>query len=332
LNRTKKERNPETGRKTSRRRPQSEWKRIDVPEWRIVPEELWERAQARIRFVGERFSSRHLGGFTRTEQSKKYLFSGFLICGVCGSRMVIVTGSGKRAYVRYGCPSHRYRGTCPNRLMIRLDRLESQLIAGLTERISKPEIIEYALRRFQEQLQTRLRELQEQTLKAADAVAGLQTRRGELKEQAGNLGMAIAKIGHSATLIQQLAEVESEIAQIDGRLAVANQPFDLAFSLESIRDFVAEKTLDFTAAFASEPAKARLILAKYIENLTLTPRETENGPVYDVSGEIDLFGGDRAAVGLVIQTTSGRKPSGKKSVMQVVARVWLEPPNGQLNS
>jgi site-specific DNA recombinase len=31
-NRTKKERNPETGRKTSRPRPESDWKRIDVPE------------------------------------------------------------------------------------------------------------------------------------------------------------------------------------------------------------------------------------------------------------------------------------------------------------
>ncbi len=66
-NRTRKERNPETGRKTSRPRPQSEWKRIDVPEWRIVSEELWERVQTRIRFVAERFTSKQLGGFTRTE-------------------------------------------------------------------------------------------------------------------------------------------------------------------------------------------------------------------------------------------------------------------------
>jgi hypothetical protein len=40
-NRTKKERNPETGRKTSRPRPQADWMRVEVPEWRIVSEELW---------------------------------------------------------------------------------------------------------------------------------------------------------------------------------------------------------------------------------------------------------------------------------------------------
>jgi len=325
-NRTKKERNPETGRKTSRPRPESEWKRIDTPEWRIIPEELWERVQARIRFVGERFTSKHVGGFTRTERSRRYIFSGLLICGVCGSKLVIVTGSGKRAYVKYGCPSHRYRGTCSNALMIRQDRLEAQLTAGLTERTSKPEIIEYALMRFHERLQKRLKELQEQTLKAADAVTTLQSQRRELKSQAQNLGEAIAKMGHSATLLQQLATIESEIEQIDERLALANQPLDLAFSLESIRDFVAAKSLDFRAAFDSEPAKARQILANHIEKLILTPKETQSGPVYDVSGDIDLFGGDRTAMNLVVKASMGRQAGGKKGVMQMVARDGIEPP------
>jgi chromosome segregation ATPase len=145
--------------------------------------------------------------------------------------------------------------------MIRLDRLEAQLIAGLTERVSKPEVIEYALQRFQEELQKRLRDLQEQTLKAAGAVASIQNQRRELKGQAQNLGEAIAKMGHSATLLQQLAGIESEIERIDERLALANQPLDLAFSLELIRDFVCQKALDFRAAFDSEPGRARQILA-----------------------------------------------------------------------
>jgi site-specific DNA recombinase len=39
-NRTKKDRNPETGRKVSRPRPESEWMRVEVPDWRIVSETL----------------------------------------------------------------------------------------------------------------------------------------------------------------------------------------------------------------------------------------------------------------------------------------------------
>lgn len=209
--------------------------------------------------------------------------------------------------------------------MIRLGRLEAQLIAGLTERISKPEVIEYALLRFQEELQKRLRDLQEQTLKAAGAVASTQNQRRELKGQAQNLGEAIAKMGHSAPLLQQLAGIESEIERIDEHLALANQPLDLAFSLELIRDFVSQKTLDIRAAFDSEPGKARQILANHIEKLVLTPRETEDGPVYDVSGDIDLFGGDRTAMSLVVKAAPGRS-GGNKSVMQMVARDGIEPP------
>jgi hypothetical protein len=104
-------------------------------------------------------------------------------------------------------------------------------------------------------------------------------------------------MGHSATLLQQLAGIESEIGRLDERLALANQPLDLAFSLESIRDFVSREVLDFKAAFDSEPTKARQTLAKHIEKLILTPRETENGPLYDVSGDIDLFGGDSYGYG-----------------------------------
>jgi DNA invertase Pin-like site-specific DNA recombinase len=311
-NRTKKERNPETGRKTSRPRPESDWKRIDVPDWRIVSEELWNRVQGRKRFVNERFSGSHLGGFNRSERSRRYIFSGFLVCGVCGSKMVIASGSGKRGYVKYGCPSHRYRGTCSNGLMIRQDRLEAQLIAGLTERISKPAIVEYALRRFHEQLQKRLRELQEQTLRAADAVSVLQGRRRELKAQANNIGEAIAKMGHSVTLLQQLAMIESEIERIDEQLAVANQPLDLAFSLESVRDFVSEKAFDLRTAFDFEPSKARQILANHLERLVLTPRDASDGPVYEVSGDIDLFGEDRKVMSLVVDACMGRQTKGKK--------------------
>jgi site-specific DNA recombinase len=338
-NRTKKERNPETGRKTSRPRPESEWKRIDVPEWRIVSDELWERAQARKRFAGKRFSASHLGGFNRSERSKRYIFSGLLVCGVCGSKMVIASGSGKRGYVKYGCPSHRYRGTCSNGLMIRQDRLEAQLIAGLTERVSKSESIERALTKFQERLQKRLRELQEQTLKAADTISTLQSQRRDLKARANNLGEAIAQMGHSATLLQQLAMLESEIERIDERMALANQPLDLAFSLESIRDFVSDKAMDFSAAFDSEPAKAKEILVRHIDRIVLTPRDAEEGMVYDVSGDIDLFGGDGRAMSLVVEAYTGRAskqrglrvvqgeplneyPSRQDRVMAVRSRLW----------
>lgn len=51
-------------------------------------------------------------------------------------------------------------------------------------------------------------------MKAAGTVTALQDRRRVLEGQAQNLGEAIAKMGHSATLLQQLASVESESSEL----------------------------------------------------------------------------------------------------------------------
>ena len=89
----------------------------------------------------------------RTERSRSYLFSGLLVCGKCGSRIVIISGQGKRGYVRYGCLSHRYHGLCDNALTIRQDRLEAQLVAALEERILNSKLIDYTFERFQAELE-----------------------------------------------------------------------------------------------------------------------------------------------------------------------------------
>ena len=49
--------------------------------------------------------------------------------------MVLVSGRGIRGYIKYGCPSHRYRGVCDNQLTIRQDRLEEQLLGEIETRI-----------------------------------------------------------------------------------------------------------------------------------------------------------------------------------------------------
>jgi hypothetical protein len=69
---------------------------------------------------------------------------------------------------------------------------------------------------------------------------------------------------------------------------------------------VSDKALDFLAAFDAEPGKAKEILAGHIDRLVLMPRETEDGMVYNVSGDIDLFGGDGKAMSLVVEAYTGR--------------------------
>ncbi len=261
--------------------------RVEVPEWRIVPEELWNRVETQIHRVNKRFGAVSVGGHGRMGRGPKYLFSGFMICGLCGARMIIVSGDGKRAYVKYGCPSHRYRGVCTNSVLIRRDRLEVQLLHGLSSRTLNPVAVAFALERFQEALQRRLNELRDQADSAANGVAALQAKRQELKTQVNNVTDAIAAIGHSPNLLSKLATIEAEIGRLDDRLAEMNQPREL--SLDELREFLCNQAAEIGRLLHGDVEIARQTMAKHIEHLMLTPTEAPDGPLLEVSGDVELF-------------------------------------------
>jgi site-specific DNA recombinase len=301
-NRTRKERNPETGRKLSRPRPKSDWKRIDVPDWRIVSEDLWDRVHQRIEITSKRFGSARLGGMSRTVQSRRYLFSGVLICGRCGSRLVIASGNGKRGYVKYGCPSHRYRGVCENKLTIRQDRLEEQLLAALEERVLNTDLLDYALGQFELQLKRRLSQIQ----KERSSQDTLHQRRGELGSKAKRIASAIAEAGHSRSLLTELQSLEAEIEQVERQIATC-KPFDVTALLSEARKFAADRLMNLSTFLRANAEVAKPAILKHIKQLVLTPRQSPTGPVYEVSGSLELTPPDL-------------------DVMPLVARDGIEPP------
>jgi hypothetical protein len=64
-------------------RPPEEWVCTDAPELRIIPQALWEAVQARR--VARRLTVRgHQQG-----KRPKYLLSGLLVCGECGSHYIV---------------------------------------------------------------------------------------------------------------------------------------------------------------------------------------------------------------------------------------------------
>ncbi len=151
---TKKLRSPETGKRIHRRKPQSEWRRLEIPEQRIVSEKLWIRTHERMNLV------RDLYGVTEGKRrgraaASPYLFTGLLECSECGGSITIVSGRcRKRGDSRYGCSMHAQRGdsVCKNDLLVRRLDLERQLLAGLQERVLHPDVVDYTLKRFEEEL------------------------------------------------------------------------------------------------------------------------------------------------------------------------------------
>ena len=180
--------------------------------------------------------------------------------------------------------------------MIGRDRLEEQLLKGLQ-----------LLKGFQRELNARLKAIQDEALKAAGSISELQSKRATLASKAANLAEAIANLGYSPSLGNQLTQIERDINAADHTPASANQPLDLAYSLEAVREFASAKLLNPRALVHADITATRTALAKHIAQIVLTPKQSPEGPVYEVSGDVDLFGGEQ-------------------DVMLMVARDGIEPP------
>ena len=126
---------PHTGKRQARINPPEDWIAQDVPELRIIDEEVWTAVKARQGAV--RQATGLATGNQRPERARRpvYLFSGLLKCGDCGGGFVLI------AKTRYGCANARNRGTCTNRRTIDRHKLEDRVLIGLKDRLLSPELI-----------------------------------------------------------------------------------------------------------------------------------------------------------------------------------------------
>ena len=280
---TQKVRSQETGKRIYRRKPPGEWRRREIPEQRIVSEELWASVRRRMRVV-EQLCDCGPGKRPRRGRSagSAYLFTGLLECSVCHGSVTIVSGQWrKRNDSRYGCSMHAYRGNrvCTNNLLIARMALEEQLLAGLQAKVLHPDIVEYTFRRFEEELARFLSRQSGQT--------GQLRRRIEHKEkEIRNCTLAIASMGLSGALRVQLTDLEAEHQELTEKLA-GSEPRAVRLQLQETRRFVEARLRNLQSMWTGEARLVRAEIAKHVAKITLTPE----GRAYIASGTWDLLGG-----------------------------------------
>jgi site-specific DNA recombinase len=275
------------GKRIYKRTAADKWVVREIPEQRIVSEELWAAVQARIETVKQVYGEiGRKGGMQGRSVSSPYLFSGLLKCSECGANVSIVSGRWRgRGDVVYGCPQNTFRGAsvCTNSVRVFRRALEERLLSGLQEQIMRPEAVEYILDNFEGQL-----------LKALDNLGGeldrMHRRKQELEREVGNLAHVVAQGDFSPALRAALVDREREIGEITAKLLEA-RPDSLRVKLRNIRSFVEFHMRDIRAIVNSDVAQTRAIFAKHIEKITLTP----TGEHYVASGTWSFVG--RGSIG-----------------------------------
>ena len=118
-----------------------QWEIVEVPELRIVDDDLWQRVKERQAMVRIEIGRDEDGNALNRAHRRRFLFSGLLVCGLCGGGYTIV------AHDRYGCASHKSKGTCGNTRTILRPEIEERVLAGLKERLLAPDLFREFARR-----------------------------------------------------------------------------------------------------------------------------------------------------------------------------------------
>lgn len=133
---------PTTGKRRSKPNPEDAFVSRNVPHLRIVPQDLWDAVKARQQRIARNTRPDRNHGNFWTHQRPRYLLSGLMKCGACGSSY---TKYGKN---RFACAAVHDRGTCSNRLTIRGDEVEATILDGLKSRLLQPVLFEEFAREF----------------------------------------------------------------------------------------------------------------------------------------------------------------------------------------
>src|SRR5690606_29124357 len=142
---------PSTGKRVSRVNPESEWTVKDVPDLRIVDDELWQAVKGRQAVTSAKYANvaegvrkHHKKNRLNGTHRPKTLLSGLVFCGCCGGSFSI------RGSDRFACSTRGTKGTCSNSRTIPREELERRVLAGLKERMMVPEVAADAMRAYAE--------------------------------------------------------------------------------------------------------------------------------------------------------------------------------------
>ena len=280
--------NPETGLIEKRARPKDQWTTYENETLRIVPPELWEKVQARIRQVEEKRGPAAIGGMSRTERSRTYIFS-MLYCSECKGKMIAASASGDR--LRYVCGLHR-RHKCPNSLTIRRSSLERQLMDRIVDQLRSPEFVDLIMREFEGQVLAAVR------AEAAKA-AVVRDRREELLQEHTSLCRKIDfyddEIGKgfaSETVRTKLRRSVSRKEEIEQLLKTEGKSGEPEIDRCELGAFLQTTLTRLAEVLLGDPISAKLEMLNRIDKLFLTPDVRDGEKVYLVTGDLRLFSGD----------------------------------------
>ncbi|MBW4046304.1 MAG: hypothetical protein HIU87_15110 [Acidobacteria bacterium] len=268
-------------------KPAHEHKRIYLEDLRIVSDELWEQAAMRRKSLSDAQTRRVLGGYNRAS-TQTYLYSGFLNCGHCGSKLTI---QGKQGNGRYRCPSYRLRKGCVNKVSVPEELIAKEITELLAGQLLVPEHFEILVTKVFFELQSAF----DQQLKSIshEEIPKLQDRHDKVCGAIESLIDSI-EVSDSPGLSHRLQQREFEKSQLEKKMSLLKGKRKLKLTREDLDGIVRKNIAVLGDVLRTNVPLARLMLSQHLLKLSVYHDSKENPNYAFVIGEIDLFRGENA--------------------------------------
>ena len=272
-NRLQYRKDPRTGKRVSRLNDSTSWTVQEVRELRMVPQDLWERVKARQASVTRETRPDANGDRPFWEKQRpRFLVSGLAKCGACGASYVKISKN------LFGCAAARDRGTCDNRLNIRIEVLEHTILGSLKERLMAPELFKEFCAEFHRELNRQRSEKNAEFEAQRTELAHIERRTRRLVE------LITEDDAPVKALKAELRTLEARQAKLERVLAVSAAPEPLIHP--NLAEIYRQKVAALHEALADPTSRDEAFdtIRSLIEEIRLVP---ENGELrIEIRGEL----------------------------------------------
>ncbi|NOU06046.1 MAG: hypothetical protein HOO99_07680 [Hyphomicrobiaceae bacterium] len=239
----------------SRENPQSEWLRQDVPDQRIVDNEIWKRVQERRATRG--------GPQLHHQRRPKRLLSGLLKCGCCGGAFTILQDD------RMRCSTVQNSKSCTNTRTVKCSEVEKRVLVALQTYLLEPDVVEKAVEDYR---------IERERLAKAH-----QRRKNDLSREAATVERRIKHVLNlimdgtpdGKRLVRQLDELEVEQNRLNAEQAEMDGPHGVAIHPEAGKRYRAKVAQIHEALTKGDAAsrEAITILRDLIDYIEVRPTD-----------------------------------------------------------
>jgi len=259
--------NPETGKRVSRLNSEDQWVITDVPDLRIIDQDLWEQVKAQQGVYNKKDKPLH------KRNRPTYLLSHLVKCGCCGG------GFAMHNQTRLACSTAKNKGTCSNKLSIKREDLEAKVLHALNANLMDERLVEA----FCQEYTKRMNELRRE--QNASRATFIKEQR-KLTREKQKIVQSICD-GVPAEMIKDRAVIVNDrLKELDH--LIANQPEEKVMFHPNMSARYKQEVSGLMATLNNPEmrAEASQHLRAMIVKVVLTPNEAGDDLTIDLIGDL----------------------------------------------